>query len=182
METIRCVKLFTFSVSGYEKEEAWLNEMSARGWQLASVVFCSYRFTKDNSNVYQYRLEYLKNGVYSPLGSDYIGFLEGSGIEHICQFGNWAYFRKQASEEQFELFSDADSKMAHYMRILRVNIVILLSMSIIVIVNFLNFQDDNDVGTVGFIFPAIAFTIWLVLIIKTLRQVSILKKKRVVQE
>lgn len=45
----------------FEKEEEWINKMSAEGWQLDSVQVFRYVFTKGDPDEYVYRLELLEN-------------------------------------------------------------------------------------------------------------------------
>ena len=48
-----------FSVWDYDKEETWLNDMSAKGLLLHSVGFCKYTFEEGDPGKYIYRLELL---------------------------------------------------------------------------------------------------------------------------
>lgn len=103
----------TFWLWEYDKEEAWLNEMSRKGLQLTQVGLFRYVFEKDPSHCYYYRLEMLNR-----FDGDYIPFLEGTGIEYLCRLKNWAYFRKDTAQGEFQLYSDVDSKLHHLNRIL----------------------------------------------------------------
>ena len=97
----------------FDKEEKWLNEMSAKGLQLSSVGFCKYTFNLGSPNEYTYRLEMLKHWPSHPETATYINFLEDTGAEHIYTLSCWAYFRKKSEEIGFELFSDIDSRIRH---------------------------------------------------------------------
>lgn len=103
----------------HEKEEVWLNGMSAKGLHLVSVGFCKYFFTEGEYGEYTYRLELLNGWLNNAENTAYIRFLEDTGIEHVDTFGRWGYFRKKASDGAFELYSDNTSKIKHYTRIIQ---------------------------------------------------------------
>jgi len=102
----------------FDKEEKWLNEMSAKGLQLSSVGFCKYTFDLGSPNEYTYRLEMLEHWPSHPESEKYIEFIEDTGAEHICTLSCWAYFRKKSNESGFDLFSDIDSRIRHLNKIL----------------------------------------------------------------
>lgn len=102
----------------FDKEEAWLNVMSAQGWQLESVGFCRYQFRQGTSGKYIYKLELLDDLPGSQKGRQYIEFLESTGVEQVSSMMRWVYFRKLATDGPFELFSDLASRMKHLNRML----------------------------------------------------------------
>lgn len=107
-----------FSIGAYEKEEKWLNEMSAKGMQLVDVSFgIRYVFEEGMNGEYIYRLELLENLPSNVESIAYLRFLEETGVEHIASYLRWVYLRKKASDGDFEIYSDNDSKIKHYKRI-----------------------------------------------------------------
>ena len=48
-----------------------------------------------------------------PESKKYIDFLETTGAEQVGSFTRWVYFRKKATEGDFELFSDNDSRLKY---------------------------------------------------------------------
>ena len=109
-----------------EKEEAWLNEMSAMGLALVAVGFCRYEFEDCTPGEYQYRIELLKYVPTHPESQQYIKFIEDTGAEQIGSYMRWVYFRKKAADGPFDLFSDLTSRITHLTRI----ISLLVSLSI----------------------------------------------------
>lgn len=101
----------------YEKEEKWLNEMSAKGMALADYSWCRYVFTKASNNEYIYRLELLEHLPSHAESAAYIRFLEESGIECIATYWRWIFLRKKSSEGPFDIYSDIESKIKHYGRV-----------------------------------------------------------------
>ena len=102
-----------FLVWDFDKEEKWLNEMAAKGLSLVSVGFCKYEFEDSMPGEYKVCLQLLDNFPRHPESKKYIEFLETTGAEHVGSFTRWVYFRKKATEGDFELFSDNDSRLKY---------------------------------------------------------------------
>ena len=101
-----------------EKEEQWLNEMSAKGLGLAAVGYARYEFEECLPGEYQYRLEFLEHFPSHPESVQYIKFIEETGAEQIGSITRWVYFRKKATDGPFDLFSDNASRIKHLNRII----------------------------------------------------------------
>lgn len=101
----------------YEKEENWLNKMSAKGFALTDYSWCRYVFTDAEPGEYIYRIELLEHTAAHPVSQKYLRFMEESGVEHIASYMRWVYFRKKAADGAFDIYSDIDSKLAHYKRV-----------------------------------------------------------------
>lgn len=102
----------------YEKEEKWLNKMAAKGLALTGYSWCRYTFSDSTPGEYAYRIELLENTPNHPESIRYIQFLEESGIEHIASYMRWIYLRKKRTEGAFDLYSDIDSRIQHYQRLI----------------------------------------------------------------
>ncbi|HML69685.1 hypothetical protein SDC9_158734 [bioreactor metagenome] len=101
----------------FEKEEAWLNEMSARGMALSDYSWCRYVFTDSPNSQYIYRIELLDNLPTHPESIAYLRFLEENGVECVASYMRWVYLRKNAADGPFDIYTDIDSKIKHYQRI-----------------------------------------------------------------
>jgi hypothetical protein len=108
----RTIRQFFF-VWDFDKEEKWLNEMAAKGLALVSVGFCKYEFEDCVPGEYRICLQLLDKLPNHPESQKYIEFLEETGAEHVGSFTRWVFFRKKASEGDFNLFSDMDSKVKY---------------------------------------------------------------------
>lgn len=108
-----------------EKEEAWLRSLSQNGWHLVSVGLpCIYTFRTGEPRDYVYRLDYQihKNKDRQ----DYLQLFSDAGWEYLGQMSAWHYFRKEAVEGAVqEIFTDIESKVAKYKRVLSYLIIIL---------------------------------------------------------
>ena len=102
-----------FLVWDFDKEEKWLNEMAAKGLSLVSVGFCKYEFEDSLPGEYKICLQLLDKMPRHPESKKYIDFLETTGAEQVGSFTRWVYFRKKATEGDFELFSDNDSRLKY---------------------------------------------------------------------
>ncbi len=101
----------------YEKEERWLNEMAAQGWNLERYTWMRYRFTQGTPGEWTYRLELLPDALSSAKSREYLDFMRDSGVEAVTSYGRWVYFRRRAAQGPFEVFTDLDSRIAHHTRV-----------------------------------------------------------------
>lgn len=161
----------------FEKEEKWLNEMSSKGHQLVAVEFCKYIFEASIKDKYAYRLELLENMPSSRESISYIGFLEETGVEYIGSVARWAYFRKEVTNTPFEIYSDIDSKIKHYKRIM----ILFFAVSFFFSLNAYT-QYKHSINLV-YIIVSFLFTLLLGLgIVKVSKQISKLKKEKTIRE
>ena len=101
----------------YEKEEKWLNEMSAKGLAFTDYFFLRYLFEDCKPGEYVYRIELLDNLTSSAESRRYLDFMAENGVEHVATWIRWVYFRKKAESGAFDIYSDIDSRIKHYKRI-----------------------------------------------------------------
>jgi len=155
-DTIRKIKWF-FPWQD-EQEEAWLRSMSQGGWHLASVGLpCIYRFRAGEPRDYVYRLDY--QTFPKKDRQEYQQLFRDAGWEYIGEMSAWQYFRKEVKEEEAsEIFTDVESKIAKYKRIL----VFLWFFWIVLIVVFpvRGISMDNPYPW-GAAIQVLALSIWL---------------------
>ena len=101
-----------------EAEENWLREMSNQGWHLSQIVFPTiYQFNAGDAQGYVYRLDYRSHWKMEK--EDYLQLFQDAGWEYLQEMAGWHYFRKLARPgEQMEIYSDAESKIEKYQRLL----------------------------------------------------------------
>ena len=102
----------------FEKEEAWLNKMSAEGLQLQAVDLHRYIFEEGLSNEYIYRIEILNKSPTHPKNVKYIRFIEDTGAEKIDSCSNWVYFRKKTGDVGFDKFLSIDLRITYLIKLL----------------------------------------------------------------
>jgi len=134
----------------HEKEEKWLNEMSAKGFALIGYSWCKYIFTASHPSEYIYRIELLEQFPIHPESQHYLQFMAENGVEHIASYMRWVYFRKPAADGAFDIYSDTDSKINHYQRIRRFWLILGCSQFLAAIPNI----GIGLGGSTGFVLPA----------------------------
>lgn len=101
----------------FMKEEEWINEMASKGFSMTSYSWCRYVFDETPNNKYEYRIELLDHAPTHPESIAYFRFLEESGIDCISTYMRWAYFRREKTDEPFEIYTDTESKIMHLTRV-----------------------------------------------------------------
>jgi hypothetical protein len=117
-----------------EQEEAWLAEMSADGLHLESIELPGqYTFRQGEPGNYVYRLDF--QTMKSKDKDSYLQLFADAGWEHIGDMGGWVYFRHLVNGNEIpEIFSDRESKLGKYQRLLTY-LVIFLPIMIILLPN-----------------------------------------------
>jgi hypothetical protein len=118
-----------------DKEETWLEEMSAGGWHLQSVGLpWTYTFAQGTARPYIYRLDYMY--MDKKKLAEYLQIFQDAGWEYLGEMSNWRYWRKPADASgPVEIFTDNESKIKKYQRALLflgflLLILILLAMNL----------------------------------------------------
>ncbi len=114
-----------------EEEEAWLNSMADKGWNLVKAGNCKYVFEPCEPGEYSYKAQVMNDFLSAKKNQEYISFVEETGAEVAGKFLYGIYFRKKRSEGDFELFSDNVSRIKHISTIF--NILLVLGMLNIVL-------------------------------------------------
>ncbi len=168
-----------FTIGAYEKEEKWLNEMSARGLQLIAANGIRMEFEEGGRGEYVYRLELLPHLPSHPESVMYLRFLEETGVEQVASYHRWVYLRRKAGEGAFEVYSDLESKIAHCGRIIGistgVSAALLVTIATQLIAAFIRYAESVQSGAYMAYMPYILpFTVpALVLLIAALAFVQI---------
>ncbi len=98
-----------------DAEEFWLKEMSLKGWAFQRFCLGVYTFEACQPGEYNYQIDLLDN--WDANQAPFADFMDESGVEVISQWYRWVYVRKRAADGPFELYTDAESKIAQYHRI-----------------------------------------------------------------
>ena len=100
-----------------DKETTWINEMANKGYTLKSFCAGFYNFEKCEPGEYVYQIDF-GSKMFS-VSDDYREFMAENNIEIVCLWGYWIILRKRASEGEFVLYTDVDSSIEHYTKILK---------------------------------------------------------------
>jgi hypothetical protein len=121
-----------------ENEEVWLREMAQKGWHFKSVTLPGfYFFEKGEPREDFYRLDFFTD---QKAKADYLQLFLDAGWQYLGEMGSWQYFRKTASEGEVpEIFSDNESKIKKYQRIL----LFLMIVSLPIYFNVINLSNKH---------------------------------------
>lgn len=95
----------------FEEEEQWLNNMAMEGWVLDGVGFCTYHFVWCEPGTYTIRLE------MRGYDNEYMEFMKEMNTEYVGRMAQWIFFRRRSEYGEFDIFSDIDSRIAHFDKI-----------------------------------------------------------------
>mgnify|MGYP001106524832 CR=1 FL=1 len=169
------------------KEEAWLESMAQAGWHLAAVGLpCVYQFHSGEAKRYAYRLDYMPDDKAKLV--EYKQIFQDAGWEYIGEMSNWRYWRKQVAEgETAEIFTDTESKIRKYQRLLGYMAFILILMVILgrqMLVR--DFWSEWELGSlvailylIGRILYALLIPLYILVVVKLARRIRQLKKKAI---
>ncbi|MDL4842742.1 DUF2812 domain-containing protein [Aquibacillus rhizosphaerae] len=112
-----------------ESEEQWLSSMAEKGWIFKKYMLFYYIFEKKSPANYLYKLDYRTN--YSNFKS-YQALFEEAGWKYVTSYLGWHYFRgKKAEVFTEELYSDQDSLIGKYRRVLQTLLTVLLAILVL---------------------------------------------------
>jgi hypothetical protein len=103
----------------YDKEELWINELSAQGLHFKKASLIRSAFIRDESVRYTYRLDFQQGLAPGGKLQEYIDLYADAGWEYVSAFGGtWHYYRREWHEgEEPRLYTDRESLITHYKRI-----------------------------------------------------------------
>jgi hypothetical protein len=148
--------------SDYEKEERWLNEMASRGWHFADRRLGGYRFEQGEPGAWVYRIELLPAEPRSAARQEDLSLLLEAGAEMVSRQARWVYLRRPASMGPFVLFSDLESRIGHYRRVLK-----LLTTALATLVGCAGalFVVSGESGGLAFQIPIVIVAVALVILV-----------------
>jgi hypothetical protein len=156
-----------------EAEEDWLREMSNRGWHLKHIGFPTIYTLESGGPVdYVYRLDY--RSYWKMEKEDYLQLFRDSGWEYVEEMAGWHYFRQRARPgEELEIYTDAESKIGKYQRLLAFLGILMLPL-VFGIIN-LNKASYNWIEVIQVINAAL-FVLYVYALIRILLRIRELKR------
>jgi hypothetical protein len=159
-----------------DKEEAWLREMSLKGWHLNSIYpFGEYNFTAGEPRDYIYRLDYQSTRQQDH--QVYLKLFQDAGWEYVGNLLGWQYFRKLTQPgETMEIFTDKDSKIQKYQRILTF-LVVLLPVWMGVLLSTRSISNSPLVLVINLAYLTVMI-LYIISCVKILQRINQLKKTK----
>lgn len=144
-----------------EKETKWLNKLAKEGYRLTHKKWFTYYFKKCEAGKYLYQVERRKPFTAEE-NKDYIDFASSLNINTVSTQWGWFYFEKENDGKEFNIFSDAPSKISHYKNL-------ILTLIMIGLFNF-SILNSNPRGPYIFniSFPIVANSTMLIAIVFTI--------------
>lgn len=98
-----------------DEEVEWLNEMSGRGWALTGYFLGFYSFVRCEPGEYVYQVDF--SDKFGRVSTDYREFMAETGVEIVEIWGWWVILRQKASQGEFQMYTDVESRIGHYTKI-----------------------------------------------------------------
>ncbi|MCA9989732.1 MAG: DUF2812 domain-containing protein [Anaerolineales bacterium] len=157
-----------------EKEEAWLRQMSQKGWHFLTVAAPgSYTFEQGEPADYVYRLDYFINRKEM---ASYLQLFQDAGWDYMGEMGGWQYFRQEAIKgEAPEIYTDNASKAQKYQRLI-LFLVILFPIYFSTTTLVTRDATNGFIQVVG-ILMAVLMLVYIYAMVRLLHRITQLRKK-----
>ncbi|OFI47067.1 hypothetical protein BG262_01695 [Floricoccus penangensis] len=99
----------------FVKEEEYLNNLAKEGWRLKRISSTKYYLSDCQPDRYQYKIYFTDRNQKET--KKYIDFLKEMNIRYIGRNSEKLYLEKEASDGDFDLFSDNVSKTNYLNRV-----------------------------------------------------------------
>lgn len=159
-----------------DKETKWINEMAANGYALKKFFAGFYSFEKCEPGEYVYQIDF-GSKMYS-VSDDYREFMAENNIEIVCLWGYWIILRKRASDGTFVLYTDVDSSIEHYTKILKLFKAVTIIELICFLVEVLGAMNGATIGIFGMLIIGILIIAMMRAALSTKRTINELKERK----
>ena len=141
-----------------DAETKWLNEMADEGYAMIGFFAGFYKFEKTEKGKWRYQVDFGEK--FGAVTEDYREFMNEAGIEIVQNWGYWVILRKLASEGEFELYTDVESSIEHYSKILTMFKVVFVIELICLLIEIVAALNGANIGWVfACIVGAFTFTV-----------------------
>ena len=159
-----------------DKETTWLNEMAANGHALKGFFAGFYTFESCEPGEYVYQIDF-GTKLYA-VSDDYREFMAENNIEIVCLWGYWIILRKRANEGEFVLYTDVDSNIEHYTKILKMFKAVSILELICFFVEVLAAMNGAAIGVFGMFFIGAIAIAMMRATLSTKRTINELKERK----
>lgn len=129
-----------------DAETKWLNEMADRGWAMTGFFAGFYKFEKCEEGKWRYQVDFGEK--FAAVTEDYREFMNEAGIEIVQSWGYWIILRKLASAGEFQLYTDVESSIEHYSKILTMFKVVFIIELICLLIEIIAALNGEAIGWV----------------------------------
>jgi hypothetical protein len=130
-----------------DAETKWLNEMADEGWAMSGFFAGFYKFEQAENGKWRYQIDFGEK--FGSVTEDYREFMNEAEIEIIQNWGYWIILRKLASKGEFQLYTDVESSIEHYTKILKMFKVVTIIELICFFIEVMAAANGAAIGWVG---------------------------------
>lgn len=159
-----------------DKETAWINEMAAQGYALTGFYIGFYKFEECEPGKYTYQIDF--GDKMFAVDDNYREFMAENNIEIISLWGYWIFLRKLAADGEFKLYTDVDSSIEHYTKILKMFKVVTIIELICFMVEVLGAMQGVAFGFFGMLLIGAIVIVCMRATISTKRKIAELKERK----
>ena len=159
-----------------DKETTWLNEMAAQGYALTGYCACFYTFEQCEPGKYTYQIDF--GDKMFAVDDNYREFMAENNVEIVCLWGYWIILRKLAANGNFELYTDVDSSIEHYTKILKMFKFVTILELICFMVEALGAMNGAAVGFWGMLLIGVIVIACMRATLSTKRRIAELKERK----
>ena len=159
-----------------DAETKWLNKMADEGWAMTGFFAGFYKFEQTEKGKWRYQIDFGEK--FGSVTEDYREFMNEAEIEIVQSWGYWIMLRKLTSKGEFQLYTDLESSIEHYSKILKMFKVCTI---IELICLFIEIIAGLNGATIGWVFACIILAFAVVLAnatIKTKNKIIELKSRQ----
>lgn len=158
-----------------DKETKWLNEMAMEGLNATGFFAGIWTFEKCEPGEYLYQTDF--GSTFGSVSDEYKELLKESDIEIVQLWGFWIILRRKASLGEFELYTDIDSQIEHYTKILKMFKCVTIFEFICLLIQVYVAADRTANWGIVFIFMAIVIG-FVNITLRTRKRIDDLKEKQ----
>lgn len=159
-----------------DKETAWINEMAAQGYALTGYYIGFYKFEECEPGKYTYQIDF--GDKMFAVDDNYREFMAENNIEIVSLWGYWIFLRKLAADGEFKLYTDVDSSIEHYTKILKMFKVVTIIELICFFVEVMGAMNGAGIGFFGMLLIGAIVIGCMRATISTKRKIAELKERK----
>ena len=159
-----------------DKETAWINEMAAQGYALTGFCIGFYKFEECEPGKYTYQIDF--GDKMFAVDDNYREFMAENNVEIVSLWGYWIFLRKLAADGEFKLYTDVDSSIEHYTKILKMFKVVTIIELICFFVEVMGAMNGAGIGFFGMLLIGAIVIGCMRATISTKRKIAELKERK----
>ena len=159
-----------------DKETEWINKLAAEGLAMTGFFAGFYNFEKCDPGKYTYQIDFGEK--FFAVTDDYREFMEENGIEIVQTWGYWIILRKLTTDGEFKLYTDVDSSIEHYTKILNMFKIVTVVELICFLMECFAAEAGNHWAVLFMMFIGLLILVLLKAVIQTKKTIAELKERK----